>query len=128
MPPLMFADGEPLAISEKKSLGLNPDGFATRIVRIDKAGILLLTPLKRGDIVTAVNNVEESVLSRTAFDHVRLKHEPGETVILDVLRRGKKTCVAIHLKPDGYFSPSVRLARLLKRLNFRVGQKTKSEY
>lgn len=128
VPPLMFADGEPLTTSEKKSLGLNPDGFATRIVRIGKAGMLLLTPLKRGDIVTAVNNIEESVLSRTALDHVRLKHEPGETVILNVLRRGEKTCVAIHLKPDGYFSLSVRLAHLLKGTRFRIGQKVKSEY
>lgn len=133
VPPLMFADGEPLTSSEKKSLGLNPDGFATRIVQIGKAGKLLLTPLKRGDIITAVNNVEESVLSRTALDHVRLKHEPGETVMLDVLHRDKKTCVSIHLKPDGYFSLPVRLARLLGRVGkkgtgFRVRQKAKSRY
>jgi S1-C subfamily serine protease len=124
----MIVDGEPLTSSEKKSLGLNPDGFATRIVRIGKSGMLLLTPLKRGDIITAVNNVEESVLSRTALDHVRLKHEPGETVMLDVLRRDKKMCVSIHLKPDGYFSLSVRFARLLEGIGFRVGQKEKSGY
>lgn len=128
IPPMMFAIGEPLAISEKKSLGLNPDGFATRIVKLGKKGMLLLTPLKNGDIVTAVNNVEESELSRTAIDHVRLKHEHGETITLDVLRRGKKTCVAIHLKPDNYFSILVRFAYFFKFLSFRIGRKAKSEY
>jgi hypothetical protein len=127
VPPLMYADGEPLTTLEKKSLKLNPDGFATRILRINKTGMLLLTPLKRGDIVTAVNNIEESVLSRTALDHIRLKHDPGETVTMDVLRQGKKVRLSIHLKPDGYFSLSVRLARLLKSTGFRVGQKMKSE-
>jgi S1-C subfamily serine protease len=125
---MMFAIGEPLAISEKKSLGLNPDGFATRIVKLGKKGTLLLTPLKKGDIVTAVNNVDESVLSRTAIDHVRLKHEPGETITLDVLRNGKKIRVAIRLKPDNYFSILVRFAHFFERLSFRIGRKAKSEY
>jgi hypothetical protein len=128
VPPMMFAIGEPLAISEKKSLGLNPDGFATRIVKLGKKGMLLLTPLKKGDIVTAVNNVEESVLSRTAIDHVRLKHEPRETITLDVLRRGRKTRVAIHLKPDHYFSHLVRFTHFFERLSFRIGRKAKSPY
>jgi hypothetical protein len=127
-PPLMFAVGEPLTISEKKSLKLNPNGFATRIVRLGKKGTLLLTPLKCGDIVTAVNNVEESVLSRTALDHVRLKHEAGETVILDVLRCNKKTCIAIHLKPDHYFSPLIHFIHFLERFGFRIRQNIKDEY
>jgi hypothetical protein len=128
VPPLMFAIGEPMTASEKNALGLNPDGFATRIVRLGKKGTLLLTPLKRGDIVTAVNGVGESVLSRTALDHVRLKHEPGETVTLEVLRGGRKTRVGIHLKPDHYFSPSARLAHLLQRFGLSFGKKEKSEY
>jgi hypothetical protein len=128
IPPMMFAIGEPLAISEKKSLGLNPDGFATRIIRLGKKGMLLLTPLRKGDIVTAVNNVEESVLSRTAIDHVRMKHEPEEIVTLDILRRGKKRRVAIHLKPDDYFSHLERFAHFFERLSFRIGRKAKSEY
>lgn len=127
-PPLMFAVGEPLPPSEKKSMKLNPDGFATRIVRLGKKGTLLMTPLRRGDIVTAVNNVEESVLSRTALDHVRLKHEAGETVMLDVLRHNEKIRVAIHLKPDHYFSLSMRFMHFVKRFGFSVGQKIKNEY
>jgi hypothetical protein len=46
---------------------------------------------------------------------------------MDVLRQGKKIRLSIHLKPDGYFSLSGRLARLLKSTGFRVGQKMKSE-
>jgi hypothetical protein len=128
IPPLVFAVGEPLTSSEKKSHGLNPGGFATRVARLSKKGTLLLTPLKKGDIIVAVNNVEESVLSRTATDHIRLKHEPGETITLDVLRRGKKTRVAIHLKPDDYFSHLVRFAHFFERLRFRIGRKAKSAY
>ncbi len=75
-----------------------------------------------------MNNVEESVLSRTALDHVRLKHEAGETVTLDVLRCDKKTRIPIHLKPDHYFSPMIRLAHLLEHFGFRIGQNLKSGY
>ena len=127
-PPLMFAVGEPLTPSEKKSMKFNPNGFATRIVRLGKKGTLLLTPLKPGDIVTAVNNVEESALSRTALDHVRLKHEAGETVTLDVLRQNEKIRVPINLKPDHYFSPSMRFMNFIRRLGFSTEQKIKNEY
>ena len=109
-------------------MNLNPNGFATRIVRLGKKGTLLLTPLKPGDIVTTVNNVEESALSRTALDHVRLKHEAGETVTLDVMRHNEKIRVEIHLKPDHYFSPYIRFMQFIKRFGFSTEQKIKNEY
>jgi hypothetical protein len=128
VPPFMFSTGEPLTIAEKHGLGLDPDGFATRIVRVGRKGALLRTPLKEGDVVTAVNDVDRSVLSRTALDHIRLKHGAGETVTLDVLRQGVKRRVAVRLRPYYYFSPSLRVAHLLKGLGLKGGEKAKASY
>jgi hypothetical protein len=128
IPPQVFAAGEPLTIKEKKDLGLNPDGFATRITNVSKkAALLLRVPLKRGDIVLAVNAVDTSPLSRTALDHIGLKHELGETVTLDVLRDGMQMKFEIHLKPDYYFSPYSRIVHSLRRFGIDI-EKQKSAY
>ena len=124
MPPHVFAAGEPLTFKEKKDLGLNPDGFATRITHVSKkAALLLRVPLKRGDIVLAVNAVDASALSRTALDHIGLKHELGETVTLDVLRDGMQMKVDIHLKPEHYFSPYSRIVHFLRRFGRDIGRR-----
>ncbi len=128
IPPLMFATGEPLSAFDKISLNLNPDGFATRVERVSKKGKLLRTPIKKGDVIVAVNNVEESVLSRTALDHIQLKHEPGETVLLDILRDNRKMTVQVQLKPEHYFSLSARLSHLFEYFDYRAGQKINSGY
>jgi hypothetical protein len=122
--PLVAAVGEPLSISEKDALGLNPDGFATRIAGIRKRAdlkvalkaVLSRSPLKSRDIVVAVNGVETSALSRTALDHIALQHQPGETVTLDVLRNGDRLALKMHLKPEHYLSP-----RMLRRFMTNAG-------
>jgi kumamolisin len=120
MPPLAFALGDPLLPAEKRELGLDSEGFATRITGLSKKGRLLLTPLRRGDIVTNVNGVDRSVLSRTALDHIRLKHEPGETVSLNVLRDGTSKMINIRLRADDHFSPSARISRILGRFGLKA--------
>ena len=128
IPPLMFATGEPLSAFDKVSLSLNHDGFATRVEKVSKKGKLLISPIKKGDIIIAVNNIEESVLSRTALDHIQLKHEPGETVVLDILRGHRKMSVRLQLKPEHYFSLSARLSHYFEYFGYRAGQKINSGY
>lgn len=126
MPPIAFALGDPLLPAEKHEIGLDQDCFATRVTGLSKKGRLLLTPLLRGDIVTTVNGVDRSILSRTALDHIRLKHEPGETVSLGVLRNGVAKTINIRLRPNDYFSPLARIAGILGSLGFK-GAVTRKE-
>ncbi len=123
-PLLMFARGEPLDLTEKNSLGLNPKGFATRVTHVGNKGKLLLTPLREGDIVTAVNGVDESVLSRTALDHIAVSHKAGEKIVLNVINKGKPTTRTMRLKPENYFSLSARL----KGLTNLFGAKQRAAY
>lgn len=113
--PLLVASGAPLTQKEKAVRGLNVDGFATRVTKLGKKGILLRTPLRIGDIITAVNGVETSALSRTALDHIRVNHSPGETVKLDVIRGDTRTVMQMQLKPNDYFSLRSRLRTWLQQ-------------
>jgi len=98
--PVAVAIEEPLSIPEKKALDLNPDGFASRVVRLTRKGTLLLTPLKKGDIVIAVNGVDSSVLSRAAIDYMNVTHKPGDAMTLDILRNGARRKVTFKLRVD----------------------------
>ena len=120
--PMVFASGEPLTIKQKQELGLNPDGFATRVTSIGKKVALLRIPLRRGDIIVAVNGVDKSAVSRTALDHIHLQHQPGETITIDVLRDGVRSEQKINLKPDYYFSPYRRATNVLKRLGIDIAK------
>ena len=126
--PLVAPIGEPLSIKEKSDLGLNPDGFATRIIvnrkwkdwKVALKVALSLSPLRNHDIIVAVNKVDSSPLSRTALDHIILKHQPGETVTLDVLRKGNRLELKMRLRPN-YFQWLRRCrAHLLQSLGVRT--------
>lgn len=120
--PLVFAGGEPLSIKEKKALGLREDGFATRVSHVGKKGKLLGVPLQPNDIVTAVNSVDASAVSRSALDHIQVSHEPGETVTLKVLRDGRDLHVKVKLRPDYFFSPAGRFNHLVQRMGLAKAQ------
>ncbi len=97
---IAVAHEEPLSIPEKAALGLNPDGFASRILGLTRKGALLLTPLKKGDIVVAVNGVDNSVLSRAAIDYMNVTFKPGDAITLDILRNGARRTVTFKLRVD----------------------------
>jgi len=113
--PLVYGNGEPITIREKKEFGLKPGGFATRITELGLKAKLLRLPFRVGDVIVSVDGVEESNLSRTALDHIRLRHQPGETIRVDLLRNGARVTRDLHLKPAYYLSPMGRLRRLLRR-------------
>ena len=117
--PMLAVLGEPISQDEKNNLNINAKGFATRITEIGLKGKLLLTPLKLGDIVTAVNDIDQSTYSRTALDYLVSNHEVGERVSLDIIRAGKKITKKIKLKPESYFSVSLRLERLMEIMRLK---------
>ena len=47
--------------------------------------------LRMGDIIVGVDGVESDELANTAELFIKLRKTPGDTVMLDVLRDGKRT-------------------------------------
>ncbi len=88
---------EPLSAAEKRGLGLNPEGFASRITQVRWLGLLTCPGVRRGDILCSVNGVDACEMARTATDYLQLRHQPGETVRLGTLRDGRATTLAVRL-------------------------------
>ncbi len=105
--PFIPYDGHPLTITEKTELGLDVDGFATRIVSPDRGSslrsMLLRFGLCPGDILVSVDGVSGDPLSRTATDHIRTKHRAGDTVRLGYIRDGRSESKAVVLRSTDYF-------------------------
>jgi hypothetical protein len=106
----------PLAIAEKLALGLNPEGFASRVATPRRIAQLRGTPIHEGDIVYSVNQVEECPMALTAWGYIRLRHKPGETVELGAIRGGRRLTLKMKLQKE----PSQRLLRLWSRIRGRA--------
>jgi hypothetical protein len=75
-----------LSPGEKARHGLNPEGFASRIVEATWISRITRAPLEPGDIVHTVNGVDECAMARTATEYIRLRHQPGEVIDLGLIR------------------------------------------
>jgi kumamolisin len=102
LPPLICMSGRPLTIKEKKDLGLNPSGFATHVVNVSKKNLLVRAPLRAGDILVSVNGVDSCDVSRSALDYIRLRHDPGQRVEVELLRNGRRLRASMLLKPENF--------------------------
>jgi hypothetical protein len=89
--PKVHFESAPLSREEKAQLGLNPAGFASRVTHVDMFAELtkshLLTP---GDIVFAVNGVDQDNVANTADLYIKLYRSPGESLTLGVIRGGRR--------------------------------------
>ncbi|MFZ5472157.1 MAG: aspartyl/asparaginyl beta-hydroxylase domain-containing protein [Myxococcota bacterium] len=94
------AQSAPLSAAEKLSLGLNPDGFASRVTQCGWTVRLARVPLAVGDVLYAVDGVEECAMARTVTDYIQLRHRPGETIELGVLQAGRRSNVPVKLYPN----------------------------
>jgi len=84
-------DCRPLTAEEKTRLELPADGFAGEVTRIGGfAEMLRMHELKPGDIVTAVDGVVRDEVANTPDLFIKLRRNAGDTVMLDVIRGGKK--------------------------------------
>lgn len=114
--PLAHAACRPLTVKEKDSLGLNPEGFAARVAHRRLIARLTAAPIRVGDIVHAVNGVETCAVARTALDYVQIRHKPGETVELGMLRRGQPRRLRLKLYGNDVPPPIRRAWRRLTSL------------
>ncbi|MFN3523570.1 MAG: aspartyl/asparaginyl beta-hydroxylase domain-containing protein [Phenylobacterium sp.] len=112
-----FATGEPLTAAEAAALGLDPEGFATRVTGLKRRAVLTAySPLRVGDVLYAVNGADRSHLSRTALDHLYMQYGAGEAAQLDVVRGGRRLRLTMRLRAPEFYSASARLAPVLKLL------------
>jgi len=86
-----------LSPSEKLDLGLTPEGFASRISRPRWIARVRGTPVREGDVVYSVDEVEECPMARTALGYIRLCHKPGETVELGLIRGEQRLTRSLRL-------------------------------
>jgi hypothetical protein len=89
--PRNYFEDVPLAADEKRKLGLNPDGFASRVKYVAEFAKMMKThELRVGDIVFAVDGVDRDDLANTADLYIKLCKAAGDSVSLDVLRDGQR--------------------------------------
>ena len=89
--PRVYFKSRPLTRAEKRRHGLDRGGFASQVTAIEGfAEILKLHQLKTGDIVFAVDGVKRDETANTAELFIKLRKKPGDTLILDLLRQGKR--------------------------------------
>lgn len=80
----------PLPVEEKLRLGLDPEGFASRITSISAFGRLAWAPVHVGDVLHEVDGVRECAMARTATEYLQLRHQPGDVVTLGLVREGRR--------------------------------------
>ena len=88
--PRPYFRSKELTAEEKTQLSLPAKGFASKVTYVDGVADLLGShQLKVGDIIAAVNGVQEDEIANTAELYVRLRTKSGETSVLDVIRDGE---------------------------------------
>ncbi len=88
--PRPYFRSKELTAEEKTQLGLPADGFASKVFYVDGVADLLGShQLQVGDIIAAVNGVQEDEIANTAELYVRLRTKSGESSMLDVIRDGQ---------------------------------------
>ena len=85
--PRVYFRSEPLTPGEKRTLGLDGNGFASRVVSIDSlADILGSHQLQIGDVIYGVEGETRDEVANTAELHIKLRRQAGAELTLQVLR------------------------------------------
>lgn len=89
--PRIHFNARPLTEPEKRRYGLESDGFASEVKRIDMfAGMTKSHELRAGDIIAGVDGVERDQVANSVELFIKLRKTAGETLTLDVIRDGKR--------------------------------------
>lgn len=89
--PRVYFQSEPLGAKERSELGLDPDGFASRVTTIDPLSELLGShELREGDIVYGVDGVARDEVANSADLYIKLRKRAGSRVTLQVLRGSER--------------------------------------
>jgi len=113
VPTLQYAISEPISSLVKNHLNLSPESFASRIVEIRPIARLTRADLKVGDIVYEVNGVSECAVARTAADYIQVRHRPGESLVLQIIRGHERRTSRIKLFSSRHVDRILSLKRLL---------------
>lgn len=90
--PRVYFDSKPLDAATKVKYGLKPDGFASEVTHVDSfAEMVKSHQLRTGDIIYAVDSVEQDEFANTAELFLKLYRKAGDSVKLGVIRDGKRT-------------------------------------
>jgi len=88
--PLVYFKTEPLSSARKAELGFPVGGFAGEVTERERFHEFATPPLKRGDVVYAVEDVFDDELADTPELHIKLRHRAGSKLKLHVLRGGER--------------------------------------
>ena len=88
--PLVYFENRPLNAKEKASLGLDPEGFASEITKIDPAADALgIHTLELGDVVFEVDGVTKDPQIQNCRLYMKLTKRAGDVIHVEVLRGSK---------------------------------------
>ena len=89
--PRVYFTSTPLDSEEKAALGLDPDGFASRVESIDAISELLGShELREADVVYGVDGTTRDDVANTADLYIKLRKQAGSKVTLQVLREDER--------------------------------------
>ncbi len=89
--PRAYFEDRPLTAEEKSKLGLKPEGFASQVKYVAEfAKMMKSNDLRVGDVIAAVDGVEQDEFANTADLYIKLHKKPGDDATLDVIRDGQR--------------------------------------
>ena len=89
--PRTYFEDRPITDEQKRILGLKPDGFASEVKYVgDFAKLMKSHDLRIGDIIVSVDGVERHEIAITADFYIKLTKKPEESVMLEIIRDGKR--------------------------------------
>lgn len=110
-----YASSVPLSPGEKEALGLSADAFASRVVRVHPLARVLRADLRVGDVLVAVNGVDECAVARTTTDYIQVRHRPGEVIQVDLRRDGRARTCRLRLLDERPFREASELSQRVRR-------------
>jgi len=90
--------GKHLEAAEKRKLGLEEDGFATRVTKFWTNTNGKRAGLREGDIVIEVDGVKSSPLAQNAMIYIRTHYKTGDEIRVGYLRGKKQATTKIKLR------------------------------
>lgn len=101
--PLVFFEAERLSEEEKIQLEVPVEGFASRVSEVDINALLEgAHDLEEGDIILAVNGVKKNLLTQDVVTHIKLMHEAGSSMDLEVIRSGARQKMPLTTKRQSF--------------------------
>jgi hypothetical protein len=89
--PRVYFDSRPLSEAEKVQHALNKSGFASEVTHVDMfAEMMKSHQLRVGDVIIAIDGVDQDAVANTAELYIKLRKSAGSTVTLNVLRGGQR--------------------------------------